>query len=89
MAETRRRIHETTQEKLAWLEELREASRHAGAEKAVERQRSQKSTIGAEFGAGKLALPHRASGVRRNQRARPGMRDATFPAVRWITNNHT
>jgi propionyl-CoA carboxylase beta chain len=40
MAETERRTHETTAEKLAWLEELREQSAHAGAEPAVERQRA-------------------------------------------------
>jgi propionyl-CoA carboxylase beta chain len=38
MAETERRTHETTAEKLAWLEELREAALHAGSEQAVRRQ---------------------------------------------------
>ena len=38
MAETERRTHETTAEKLAWLEELREAALHAGSELAVARQ---------------------------------------------------
>ena len=38
MAETERRTHETTAEKLAWLEELREAALHAGSEQAVARQ---------------------------------------------------
>jgi propionyl-CoA carboxylase beta chain len=40
VAETERRIHETNEEKLAWLEELREESLHAGGERAVERQRA-------------------------------------------------
>jgi acetyl-CoA carboxylase carboxyltransferase component len=45
-----RRTHETTEEKLDWLRELREASRHAGSESAVEKQRA----------AGKLLARERA-----------------------------
>jgi propionyl-CoA carboxylase beta chain len=48
VAETRRRIHETTEEKLAWLEELRDESLHAATEKAVERQRSQGKLLARE-----------------------------------------
>ncbi len=48
MAETGRRIHETTEEKLRWLEELRDEALHAGAEKAVERQRSQGKLLARE-----------------------------------------
>ena len=33
--------HETTQDKLEWLAELREASLHAGAEKSVQRRREE------------------------------------------------
>ena len=50
MAKAEKRAHETTAEKLAWLEELRDQSAHAGAEKAVERQRA----------AGKLLARERA-----------------------------
>jgi propionyl-CoA carboxylase beta chain len=50
VADTGRRAHETTREKLAWLEELREQALHAGAEQAVERQRA----------AGKLLARERA-----------------------------
>ncbi|HEY3961234.1 MAG TPA: acyl-CoA carboxylase subunit beta [Gaiellaceae bacterium] len=35
MARTEKRIHETTQEKLDWLQELRDQSEHAGSEQAV------------------------------------------------------
>jgi propionyl-CoA carboxylase beta chain len=45
-----RRTHETTQEKLDWLRDLREESLHAGGERAVERQRA----------AGKLLARERA-----------------------------
>ncbi len=48
MAETRRRTHDTTEEKLAWLEELREGSQHAAGEKAVDRQRSQGKLLARE-----------------------------------------
>ena len=50
MADTERRTHETTGEKLAWLEEQRAGVLHAGAEAAVERQRA----------AGKLLARERA-----------------------------
>src|SRR5438093_2914430 len=39
MARTEKRTHETTADKLEWLEELRDEAQHAGSEKAVERQR--------------------------------------------------
>jgi propionyl-CoA carboxylase beta chain len=35
MARTEKRIHETTQEKLDWLQDLRDQSEHAGSEQAV------------------------------------------------------
>ena len=50
MADTERRIHETTAEKLAWLEEQRAASLDAGSEAAKEKQRA----------AGKLLARERA-----------------------------
>ena len=55
MAQTEKRTHETvthetTAEKLAWLEELRDSSRHAGSEKSVAKQRE----------AGKLLARERA-----------------------------
>jgi len=40
--------HETTAEKLAWLRELREASLHAGSEKAVARQRERGKLLARE-----------------------------------------
>jgi propionyl-CoA carboxylase beta chain len=50
MAQTGRETHETTQEKLEWLEELREQALHAGSEKSVARHRE----------AGKLLARERA-----------------------------
>jgi propionyl-CoA carboxylase beta chain len=50
VADTGKRVHETTREKLAWLEEQRSGALHAGAEQAVERQRA----------AGKLLARERA-----------------------------
>src|SRR5215475_12393100 len=50
MADTERGTHETTAEKLAWLEEQRAASLHAGSAAAEERQRA----------AGKLLARERA-----------------------------
>ncbi len=44
MAET----HETTAQKLAWLEELREAALHAGSEQAVARQRERGKLLARE-----------------------------------------
>src|SRR6187551_2710288 len=41
-------IHDTTAEKLAWLRELREASLHAGNERAVERQRERGKLLARE-----------------------------------------
>jgi propionyl-CoA carboxylase beta chain len=41
-------IHETTEQKLAWLRELREESLHTGSDKAVERQRSQGKLLARE-----------------------------------------
>jgi propionyl-CoA carboxylase beta chain len=48
--DTEKRVHETTAEKLAWLEEQRGQAAHAGAEQAIERQRA----------AGKLLARERA-----------------------------
>src|SRR6266702_807941 len=41
MARTEKRTHETTREKLEWLEQLRDEALHAGSEQAVERQHEQ------------------------------------------------
>ena len=35
------RAHETTQERLEWLRELREESLHAGSDKAVQKRRDE------------------------------------------------
>src|ERR687895_759298 len=48
MAGTERRTHETTAEKLAWLEELREAALHAGSAPAVARQRERGKLLARE-----------------------------------------
>jgi propionyl-CoA carboxylase beta chain len=50
MARTEKRTHETTREKLEWLEELRDQSAHAGSDRAVTKQRE----------AGKLLARERA-----------------------------
>jgi propionyl-CoA carboxylase beta chain len=50
MADAEKRVHETTAEKLAWLEDQRGQAEHAGGEQAVERQRA----------AGKLLARERA-----------------------------
>jgi propionyl-CoA carboxylase beta chain len=50
MAQTEKRGHETTSDKLEWLEELREEARHAGSEKSVAKQKA----------AGKLLARERA-----------------------------
>jgi propionyl-CoA carboxylase beta chain len=50
MAETEKRTHETTAEKLDWLQELRREARHAGSEKSVAKHRE----------AGKLLARERA-----------------------------
>src|SRR4051812_44398926 len=43
-----RGTHESTEAKLEWLEQLREEARHAGSEKAVERQHSQGKLLARE-----------------------------------------
>src|SRR6476659_2899104 len=50
MARTEKRTHETTADKLEWLEELRDEATHAGSEKSVARHRE----------AGKLRARERA-----------------------------
>ena len=50
MADTERRIHETTREKLEWLEEQRDGALHAGSEAAKAKRRE----------AGKLLARERA-----------------------------
>src|SRR5438309_95705 len=50
MARTEKRTHETTREKLDWLEELRDQSEHHGSEKAIQKHRD----------AGKLLARERA-----------------------------
>ncbi len=40
--------HETTREKLRWLQELRDAAQHAGSEKSVARQRAQGKLLARE-----------------------------------------
>src|ERR1700760_2196707 len=41
-------MHETTSDKLQWLQDLRDQARHAGSEKAVERQRAQGKLLARE-----------------------------------------
>jgi propionyl-CoA carboxylase beta chain len=48
VADTERRTHETTQEKLEWLRELSEEAQHAGSERAVERQRERGKLLARE-----------------------------------------
>ena len=50
MAQTGKRTHETTAEKLQWLADLRDEARHAGSEKSVAKHRE----------AGKLLARERA-----------------------------
>jgi propionyl-CoA carboxylase beta chain len=48
MSQTDRRTHETTREKLEWLEQLRDEARHAGSERSVQRQRDQGKLLARE-----------------------------------------
>src|SRR6476469_1362945 len=48
MARTEKRTHETTADKLEWLEELRDEATHAGSEKSVARQREQGKLLARE-----------------------------------------
>src|SRR5919198_4634888 len=48
MAQTEKRTHETTQEKLEWLEQLRDEALHAGSEQSVARQREQGKLLARE-----------------------------------------
>src|SRR3954451_5841309 len=48
MAQTEKRTHDTTSEKPAWLEQLRDEALHAGAEKSVARQREQGKLLARE-----------------------------------------
>jgi propionyl-CoA carboxylase beta chain len=48
MADTERRVHDTTEEKLEWLRELHEQAQHAGSERAVERQRERGKLLARE-----------------------------------------
>jgi propionyl-CoA carboxylase beta chain len=48
MAQTEKRTHETTREKLDWLEELRHEALHAGSDKSVGRQREQGKLLARE-----------------------------------------
>src|SRR5829696_5858461 len=48
MAQTEKRTHDTTADKLAWLEQLRDEALHAGSEKSVERQREQGKLLARE-----------------------------------------
>ena len=50
MSKAEKRTHETTREKLEWLEDLRDQSEHHGSEKAVAKHK----------GAGKLLARERA-----------------------------
>src|SRR6266496_3993446 len=43
-----RRIHETTREKLEWLEELRDEAEHAGSEQSIAKQREQGKLLARE-----------------------------------------
>ena len=47
-AEERGTMHESTEAKLEWLEQLREEALHAGSEKSVERQRSEGKLLARE-----------------------------------------
>src|SRR5580765_3113763 len=48
MAQAEKRTHETTREKLDWLEQLREEALHAGSEQSVARQRDQGKLLARE-----------------------------------------
>ena len=48
MAQTEKRGHETTEEKLQWLAELRDEARHAGSPKSVERHRAEGKLLARE-----------------------------------------
>src|SRR5438034_10898028 len=48
MAQTEKKTHETTQDKLDWLQQLRDESLHAGSEQAVERQHEQGKLLARE-----------------------------------------
>src|SRR2546425_853989 len=48
MARTEKRTHETTREKLDWLEQLRDEARHAGSPQSVARQRDQGKLLARE-----------------------------------------
>ena len=48
MAQTEKHGHETTEEKLQWLAELRDEARHAGSPKSVERQRAEGKLLARE-----------------------------------------
>jgi propionyl-CoA carboxylase beta chain len=48
MAQTEKRTHQTTNEKLEWLAELRDEARHAGSPKSVARQREQGKLLARE-----------------------------------------
>src|SRR2546422_2843916 len=48
MARTEKRTHETTSDKLDWLEELRDEAQHAGSERSVARQREQGKLLARE-----------------------------------------
>ena len=48
MAQTEKGTHDTTREKLDWLEQLRDEALHAGSERSVERQREQGKLLARE-----------------------------------------
>ena len=48
MAQTEKRGHETTAEKLQWLAELRDEARHSGSPKSVEKQRAEGKLLARE-----------------------------------------
>jgi propionyl-CoA carboxylase beta chain len=48
MTQTEKRTHDTTREKLDWLEQLRDEALHAGSEASIERQREQGKLLARE-----------------------------------------
>jgi propionyl-CoA carboxylase beta chain len=48
VAKAEKRTHDTTREKLEWLQDLREKALHAGSERSVERQREQGKLLARE-----------------------------------------
>ena len=69
--ETEAETHDTTQEKLRWLEELREQALHAGYERAVERQRERGKLLARERPSGCSTLGRSSSSTATSATATP------------------